>query len=184
MRSLVVAIGLLAFAATADAKPKKPAPTKTSKKTAPTLAKTSGREPRDNREKSAKKRGKGKRVAHARERTFEFRGPVHGQSLGAPWAGRLRDATQFPDGEGYHIRRPWRSYGTKSTVEAVFHVIGAVREKFPDVHVLAIGSPTTARINRVAISTSASSTTRSRRVTPTALSPRTRRTSTARRRTR
>ncbi len=142
MRSLVVAIGLLAFASAADAKPKKPTATKTTKATkakAKKATKLAARD-RDSKREKTSKRGKGKRVAHsARERTFEIRGPVHGQSLGAPWAGKLREATQLPDGDGYHIRRPWRSFGTRSTVEAVYHIIGVVREKFPDMHVLAVG---------------------------------------------
>jgi murein endopeptidase len=143
MRSLVVAIGLIAFASAADARPKKPTATKAAKAAKPSKSKKSAklasRDRRDRRDKSAK-RGKGRRIAHAaRERELELRGPVHGQSLGAPWAGRLRDATQLPDGEGYFIRRPWRSFGTRSTVEAVYHIIGRVREQFPDMHVLAVG---------------------------------------------
>lgn len=65
--------------------------------------------------------------------------PVSGQSVGAPWQGRLQDATRLPDGDGYHIRRPWRSFGTRSTVELVERVIHAWRDEFPDAHVLAIG---------------------------------------------
>lgn len=62
-----------------------------------------------------------------------------GQSFGAPWHGLLRDATRLPPGEGYVIRRPWRSYGTRTTVEYVERAIAAVRERFPHSHVLAIG---------------------------------------------
>ncbi|HSD90353.1 MAG TPA: penicillin-insensitive murein endopeptidase [Kofleriaceae bacterium] len=135
MRALAVAIGLLAFAsAAADAKPKKPTASKSTKRAVEKVAKT---------DKRAKKTSgkKGKRTAHAgRDTRFEFpRGPIHGQSVGAPWAGRLRDGTELPEGEGYVIRRPWRAYGTKSMVEAVYHVVRRVHEQFPDMHVLAIG---------------------------------------------
>jgi hypothetical protein len=75
----------------------------------------------------------------------------------------LRQATRLPDGEGYYLRRPWRAYGTRTMVETIFHVIGAVRERFPDTHVLAYRrlvckgrraeSASTARINPVATST-------------------------------
>ena len=76
-------------------------------------------------------------VAHAKRPSLS--GPLRGQSLGAPWDGQLRLPTQLPDGDGYFIRRPWRSYGTRRTVELVERVIGELRDQFPDSHVLAIG---------------------------------------------
>jgi murein endopeptidase len=130
MRALVVAIGLLAFATTADAKAKK-------KKSVPTATTTSKRAKKHDVGKSKKKRTAIR--AHQREQFFEPRGPVHGQSVGAPWAGRLRDATELPSGEGYVLRRPWRAFGTKSMVEAIYHAVGRVREQFPETHVIAIG---------------------------------------------
>jgi murein endopeptidase len=143
MRAFVVAIGLLAFATTADAKPKK------KKSTATATAKATGTQRRTTAthtraKKTDKKKGKakGKRTAvraHQREQFFEPRGPVHGQSVGAPWAGRLRDATELPDADGYFRRRPWRMFGTKSMVEAIYHVIGRVHEQFPNTHEIAIG---------------------------------------------
>ncbi len=78
-----------------------------------------------------------KRVAHAKKSAFA--GPLRGQSLGAPWDGQLRSPTQLPEGEGYFIRRPWRSYGTRTTVGFVERVIGEYRDQFPDADVLAIG---------------------------------------------
>jgi len=66
-------------------------------------------------------------------------GPLGGQSYGLPWDGALRDSTQLPDGDGYVIRRPLRSFATKSTVDFVQHAIADIREQFPDAHVLAIG---------------------------------------------
>ena len=112
MRSLVVALGLLAFATAADAKPHK-------------------RERKHTKQKL--------RVAHARHERFEITGPIKGQSVGAPWSGRLRDAAQLPEGDGYVIRRPGRSYGTRSTVEYVEHVLGDVTDRFPDIHDIAVG---------------------------------------------
>ncbi|HEY1554143.1 MAG TPA: penicillin-insensitive murein endopeptidase [Kofleriaceae bacterium] len=79
-----------------------------------------------------------KHVAHARDRV-EIRGPVRGQSVGAPWNGYLRDAARLPDGDGYVIRRPWRAFGTRTTVDYVLRAITDLRERFPDAHVFAIG---------------------------------------------
>ena len=62
-----------------------------------------------------------------------------GQSLGAPWAGRLQHPTQLMPGDGYVIRRPARAFGTATTVEIIERAIDATREAFPDEHVLAIG---------------------------------------------
>ncbi len=56
-----------------------------------------------------------------------------------PWHGHLANAAQFPDGEGYHIRRPWRSFGTPRTVELVHDVVTETIAELPDHHVLAIG---------------------------------------------
>jgi murein endopeptidase len=88
-----------------------------------------------------------KHKSHARKRTvrehkpqpIEIRGPITGQSVGAPWEGSLRDATQLPAGDGYVIRRPWRAFGTRTTVEYIERVLGEVRDEFPDAHELAIG---------------------------------------------
>jgi len=68
--------------------------------------------------------------------TREF---ARGQSVGAPWAGRLSHATQLPPGDGYYIRRPARSFGTAATVGFVERAIDDMLEAFPDAHVLAIG---------------------------------------------
>jgi len=91
------------------------------------------------------KRGKAathKRAARAAPRAVvhtasESRAP--GQSVGAPWDGALRDPAQLPDGDGYVIRRPWRSFGTSTTVDLVGRVVADWRLAFPDSHVLAIG---------------------------------------------
>jgi len=73
---------------------------------------------------------------HERIEPREF---ARGQSVGAPWAGRLQHPTQLPPGDGYHIRRPARSFGTEETVEFIQRAIGATLEAFPDAHVLAVG---------------------------------------------
>lgn len=62
-----------------------------------------------------------------------------GQSYGAPWDGVLRNSEQLADGDGYFVRRPLRSFGTRSTIDAVKRAVTTVREQFPDSHVLAIG---------------------------------------------
>lgn len=62
-----------------------------------------------------------------------------GQSYGAPWDGVLRNSEQLSEGEGYVVRRPLRSFGTRSTIDAVKRAVATVREQFPDSHVLAIG---------------------------------------------
>jgi len=67
------------------------------------------------------------------------REPASGQSVGAPWAGRLQHATQLPPGDGYHIRRPGRSFGTETTIELTERAIAETLDAFPDEHVLAIG---------------------------------------------
>jgi hypothetical protein len=70
---------------------------------------------------------------------IEPRELARGQSVGAPWAGRLQHPAQLPPGDGYHIRRPGRSFGTAATVELIERAIGETLEVFPDAHVLAIG---------------------------------------------
>lgn len=133
MRALVVAIGLFAFATTADAKPKK------SKKSVATASSKSSTKRAKKHDTKSKKQKRTAIRAHQREQFFEPKGPVHGQSVGVPWAGRLRDATELPEGDGYFRRRTWRMFGTKSMVEAVFHVVGRVHEQFPEIHAIAIG---------------------------------------------
>ncbi|HWU88470.1 MAG TPA: penicillin-insensitive murein endopeptidase, partial [Kofleriaceae bacterium] len=61
------------------------------------------------------------------------------QSIGAPWAGRLEHATRLQLGDGVFIRRPQRTYGTRTTVEHIRHAVEATLTQFPKTHVLAIG---------------------------------------------
>jgi murein endopeptidase len=63
----------------------------------------------------------------------------HGQSIGEPWAGRLQHPTELPPGAGYVIRRPYRAFGTESTIALVERAIHQTLAAFPDEHVLAIG---------------------------------------------
>ncbi|HEY6034418.1 MAG TPA: penicillin-insensitive murein endopeptidase [Kofleriaceae bacterium] len=89
---------------------------------------------------------KAKRSAHASPVKVEHhhlayvpRGPIEGQSLGLPWSGRLHEASELPDGEGYVIRRPWRAFGTRTTVDIIHHALEDFRQQFPDAHVIAVG---------------------------------------------
>lgn len=65
--------------------------------------------------------------------------PVTGQSVGKPWAGKLRRGTRMPRGRGYLIRRPHRAFGAAHVVDHLRDAIVAVREDHPRVHTLAIG---------------------------------------------
>jgi hypothetical protein len=138
MRSLVVAVALLAFATVADAKPRKAKKSVAAKTTA---TKSERSTTASKRNKHATKRGKKKRVAVAtRKRArFEIRGRVAGQSLGAPWLGRLQDAVQLDAGDGWHLRRPYRAYGTSTTVELVHRVLADIADRYPDIHDIAVG---------------------------------------------
>ena len=62
-----------------------------------------------------------------------------GQSVGKPWEGSLRNASRLRLGDGAHIRRPHRVYGTRTTVEFTQNAITDVIERFKDTHDLAIG---------------------------------------------
>jgi murein endopeptidase len=60
-------------------------------------------------------------------------------SIGAPWSGKLEAPAKLPPGDGYFLRRPWRTYGTKTTVSLVRTAIKDTLSAFPKAHVLAIG---------------------------------------------
>lgn len=80
------------------------------------------------------------RAVHITERVRPVvHGPIEGQSVGAPWDGWLRQPARLEAGDGYVIRRPWRAFGTRATVDFITRVISDVRDAFPDAHVLAIG---------------------------------------------
>lgn len=65
--------------------------------------------------------------------------PGPGESVGAPWDGKLKNATRLAAGDGYTIRRPSRAFGAKHVVEYLRGAIAEVRALYPDVHSLAIG---------------------------------------------
>lgn len=64
---------------------------------------------------------------------------ARGQSIGAPWAGRLQDATRLRLPDGAHIRRPHRAFGTRTTVEHVRRAVLSTLAAQPHAHTLAIG---------------------------------------------
>jgi murein endopeptidase len=151
MRSLIVALGLLALAPqAAEAKRSKP---KAAAKAKRTVSRTksvaaasdvSTRKPsqRDNKRGGGKadKRDKTKAKLAKRPRRYVMpRGPIDGQSLGAPWAGALHDAELLEPGEGYYIRRPWRAFGTSTMVDILERVVTDVADRFYDTHAIAIG---------------------------------------------
>lgn len=61
------------------------------------------------------------------------------RSIGAPWSGRLVAAVQLKEGKRYHLRRPWRTYATRTTVSLARGAIVDTLDELPKVHVLAIG---------------------------------------------
>lgn len=61
------------------------------------------------------------------------------RSMGAPWKGWLQAPARLERGERYHLRRPWRTYGTRSTVGFVKEAIRDTLDAHPKTHVLAIG---------------------------------------------
>jgi murein endopeptidase len=61
------------------------------------------------------------------------------QSFGSPQNGWLENASKLPPIEGAHIRRPWRAFGTRTTVELTRRAIEETLDRHPDVHTLAIG---------------------------------------------
>jgi hypothetical protein len=61
------------------------------------------------------------------------------QSYGAPWNGFLKNPVQLRLGEGAYIRRPYRAFGTRTTVDFTKQAIEETRELHPKTHVLAVG---------------------------------------------
>ncbi len=61
------------------------------------------------------------------------------RSIGAPWSGRLTAPARLAGGDGYVIRRPLRSYGTRTTVDHIREAVTNTLDAYPKVHVLAIG---------------------------------------------
>jgi hypothetical protein len=64
---------------------------------------------------------------------------TRGQSVGAPWSGSLRNATRFKPLERVHLRRPYRMFATRTTIQHTRRVIKDVLADFPKLHELAMG---------------------------------------------
>lgn len=61
------------------------------------------------------------------------------RSIGAPWSGSLQAAVKLQPGERYHLRRPWRTFGTRTTVDYVRQAVKDTLASYPKAHTLAIG---------------------------------------------
>ncbi len=86
---------------------------------------------------AAKPRGD-RRVAAAEESAAKK--PRADRSIGAPWSGRLVAAARLEDeGERFYLRRPARTYGTRTTVRFVKQAIRDVYTSHPKAHDLAVG---------------------------------------------
>jgi hypothetical protein len=136
LAGLVVALGLVIASSAADAKSSSDG--KSQRSTRPAKARTTGKASKSHGRKARAARSSAIR-SHDHLETRELVLGATGQSVGQPWQGRLLHPSQLPAGDGYHIRRPWRSFGTQTTVELVERAIGETLEAFPDEHVLAIG---------------------------------------------
>ena len=66
-------------------------------------------------------------------------GGGRGQSSGAPWQGSLTHASKLKSGDRYFLRRPARTYGTRTTVTNLRRAIRETLDDLPKVHDLAIG---------------------------------------------
>ena len=62
-----------------------------------------------------------------------------GQSVGAPWSGSLARATKFRAPDRTFVRRPHRTFATRTTVAHTRRAIAATLRSYPDLHDLAIG---------------------------------------------
>jgi hypothetical protein len=65
--------------------------------------------------------------------------PSPGDAVGAPWAGKLANASKLEAGDGYVVKRPARSFGTKHLLDHLRGAIAEVRALYPNVPTLAIG---------------------------------------------
>jgi hypothetical protein len=62
-----------------------------------------------------------------------------GQSIGAPWAGKLETSTKFRAPARTHLRRPHRAFATRTTADHTRRAIRETLASFPKAHDLAIG---------------------------------------------
>jgi len=66
-------------------------------------------------------------------------GPIEGQSIGLPQAGRLQAATVLPPSPDYVRRRAQYMFGTANTIQYIRETAAHIREQFPNIHRLAVG---------------------------------------------
>lgn len=71
------------------------------------------------------------------------------RSIGAPWSGRLQAPARFEGGARLHLRRPWRAYATRTTVQLVRRALTQTLADHPRAHVLAIGDLSAERGGRI-----------------------------------
>lgn len=81
--------------------------------------------------------GKRKVVAAATDAKAKKKKPD--RSIGAPWSGSLQAAARLGESKHYFIRRPHRTYGTRTTIQLVKNAIRDTYIAFPKKHRLAIG---------------------------------------------
>ncbi|MBA3502448.1 MAG: penicillin-insensitive murein endopeptidase [Myxococcota bacterium] len=72
-----------------------------------------------------------------------------GQSIGAPWSGKLDRSTKFRAPERTHLRRPHRAFGTRTTVDHTRRAIMETLVSFPKAHTFAIGDFSAPRGGRI-----------------------------------
>jgi murein endopeptidase len=80
-----------------------------------------------------------RRITTSRSNHRRIEETGRGQSIGAPWRGRLRGADVLTQGDGYFIRRPHRAYGAAHVVDHMREILDEVRDRYPESHALAIG---------------------------------------------
>ncbi len=131
MRVFAVVLALLVATSIADARPRKPQPQAKKRE-------DSKREPdvavRD--DKTDEDFDKARDKARRRKNRELDRKP---QSFGVAWNGYLKNGVQLHLGDGAFIRRPYRAWGTRSTVEFTKRAIEETLELHPKAHVLAVG---------------------------------------------
>jgi len=141
MRQLVTLGIVLVFTAAADARPKKAATPahkreKSKKRSAPKVVAFHEPVPLD---PYADDVDEPKLDAPRKREDVDTDDDRRPQSFGLPWAGRLEHPTTLHLGERTYIRRPWRAYGTRSTVELTEQVVSETLDEHPEAHLLAIG---------------------------------------------
>ncbi len=125
----VVALCLFVASSTSEAKPRKAQTSKRQKRD------TAGS--RDNRDIAVRDNDDDRpRKKRNKRDKREAAGP---QSFGVPWNGSLKNPVRLRLGDGAYIRRPYRAFGTRTTVEFTKRAIEETIELHPKAHVLAVG---------------------------------------------